>query len=546
MYWLAQQAAKLGSRIALATDDTQWTFAQLHERVKSWAVVLGHQQLGNQRCAILSHNDVDLICLIHALSYIAAPVVLLNHRLSSVELAQQLADLDVRCLFHDGANQQLAQDTQAQLHNLDIHDLGISGIKLILIAQINALVNSQINSQINALEKHSLTQNSNHSYHLNVDDLSHNLGLTQGIFFTSGTSGKPKAVPLSYSNHWHSVQATAKHLGINNQDNWLLCLPLFHVGGLSILWRSVILGHGIVLLPRFSVTEVFAALATKNITVASLVPTLLFRLLADAALPQYLPYLQNLKCLLLGGAGTDPKLLQRCQDLQIPICPTYGMTEASSQITTLLPHELALKFGSSGRPLPCNEVKICQGELNKPEDFSENTSSFPNLFANPLTIGEIYIRGGNVFTGYLLNHNSEILTHDSESHSQTWFATGDMGYLDQDGYLYVLNRRHDLIISGGENIYPIDIETILLRHPAITEACVIGVDHHEWGQQVVAIIVATEPLTMTKIQEFCVSQGLGRYKLPKQLIQWDNLPKTATGKLSRQILKALIKPLVTD
>ena len=330
-------------------------------------------------------------------------------------------------------------------------------------------------------------------------------------------------------------------MGINAQDNWLLCLPLFHVGGVSILWRSVILGHGIVLLPRFSVGAVFDALATNNITVISLVPTLLFRLLADPELPQYLSYLQNLKCLLLGGTATDPQLLQRCRDLGIPICPTYGMTEASSQITTLLPHELSHRFGSSGRPLSCIEIAIRDFNLEHQQDHSHNL--------DPYSIGEIYIRGKNVFSGYLhqtMENNPEnslelpkppLLSNNSEQYSQEWFATGDIGYLDDDGYLYVLNRRHDLIISGGENIYPTEIEAILLRHPAITEACVIGTAQSEWGQQVTAVIVADEYLTLLDVQTFCETEGLGRYKLPKQLFQWDSLPKTATGKLSRQTVR---------
>jgi O-succinylbenzoic acid--CoA ligase len=521
MHWLAKQAQIAGSQIALVTDDMQWTFAQLHQRVNQWANVLEQWHLRNQRCAVLSHNDPDLICLIHALSYVAAPVVFLNHRLSAVELAQQLASLNVKYLFHDANHNQLAEEIQIQLTNL-----GTLAINLVAIKEINPKTQ----------QKPQLEFDDSYPDYLHFD-----LDQIQGIFFTSGTSGKPKAVPLTYSNHYHSAQATAKHLGINAQDNWLLCLPLFHVGGVSILWRSVILGHGIVLLPRFSVGAVFDALDTKRITIISLVPTLLFRLLADPELPQYLPYLQNLKCLLLGGATTDPQLLQRCRDLGIPICPTYGMTEASSQITTLLPHELSHRFGSSGRPLSCIEIAIRDFNLERQQDHSHNL--------DPYSIGEIYIRGKNVFSGYLhqiMENNPEnslelpkppLLANNSEQYSQEWFATGDIGYLDDDGYLYVLNRRHDLIISGGENIYPTEIEAILLRHPAITEACVIGTAHSEWGQQVTAVIVADEYLTLLDVQTFCETEGLGRYKLPKQLFQWDSLPKTATGKLSRQTVR---------
>jgi len=525
MHWLAKQAQTAGSHFALVTDDVQWTFAQLHQRVSQWAKVLEQWHLRNQRCSVLSHNDADLICLLYALSYVAAPVVLLNHRLSAVELAQQLASLNVKYLFHDLNNNQLAENIQIQLSNSGTLAINLA-INLVAITEINPKAQRETEIEFHDSDPEYL--------HFNLDRI-------QGIFFTSGTSGKSKPVPLTYRNHYHSAQATAKHLGINAQDNWLLCLPLFHVGGVSILWRSVILGHGVVLLPRFSVGAVFDALTTKGITIVSLVPTLLFRLLADPELPQYLPYLQNLKCLLLGGAATDPQLLQRCRDLEIPICPTYGMTEASSQITTLLPHELSHKFGSSGRPLPCIEIAIRDFDLEHQQKHAQNLDSY--------SVGEIYIRGKNVFSGYLRQstennlelQESLLLSGNSEPYTkqdiQEWFATGDMGYLDDDGYLYVLNRRHDLIISGGENIYPAEVEAILLRHQAITEACVIGTAHPEWGQQVTAIIVADKCLTLLDVQAFCEVAGLGRYKLPKQLFQWDGLPKTATGKLSRQTIR---------
>ena len=513
IHWLAQQAQTARERIALVHHTSSWTFAQWHQWVRRRAAILQHLHLSHQRCAVLSHNDPDLLCLIYALSYITAPVIVLNHRLSAMELAQQLIDIEVTCLLYDVAHTQLALDTSQQLDN----------------ARNNASINLLSITELRKLEQKE-TDSSPDLISLDPEDVFLDLTAMQGIFCTSGTSGKPKAVPLTYGNHWHSAQATAAHLGINQQDCWLLCLPLCHVGGLSILWRSVILGHGIVLLPSFSVAAVFQALATTKVTVISLVPTLLFRLLTDPALPHYLSYLQNLKCILLGGAALDPQLWQRCQELKIPICPTYGMTEAASQITTLLPHELANKFGSSGRPLPCTQIEI--RDLH-----SENAKKLM-----PFVAGEIYLKGHNIFGGYLGRQDlatSQIKTNLGMNLDQ-WFATGDIGYLDDHGYLYVLNRRHDLIISGGENIYPVEIEAVLLRHGAISEACVIGVDHPEWGQQVTAVVVTQTALNLLEIQRFCELAGLGRYKLPRKLFCWDNLPKTASGKIARQIVKKMV------
>jgi O-succinylbenzoic acid--CoA ligase len=279
------------------------------------------------------------------------------------------------------------------------------------------------------------------------------------------------------------------------------------VGGLAIAWRSVINGTKITLLPKFDEQEVLTAIASEQVTLISLVPTMLTRLLNH---PQW-QNLQKLRAILLGGAPASPELIEQCLQLNLPIMPTYGMTETASQITTLLPHEVTTKRGSSGLPLFGNQLRIVDDQQ---QDLEVGA------------IGQILVQGASVMNGYL--HQSENAIQDG------WLHTGDLGYCDRNGYLYVVSRRSDLIISGGENIYPTEIEAILLTHPAIAEACVIGICDREWGQIVAAAIVTKTQLSLQEIRSFCEQKSLARYKLPKSIYIWKTLPKTASGKLLRQ------------
>jgi O-succinylbenzoic acid--CoA ligase len=191
------------------------------------------------------------------------------------------------------------------------------------------------------------------------------------------------------------------------------------------------------------------------------------------------------------------------------------MTETASQITTLTAHEVKLKRGSSGLPLFGNQIRI----------VAEDHTELPDG-----AIGQILVRGASVMTGYL-NYP------ESKSIQDGWLHTGDLGYCDRNGYLYVVSRRSDLIISGGENIYPSEIESILLEHSAIIEACVVGISDREWGESVAAVIVTEVEISLAEVRNFCEQKSLSRYKLPKSIHIWDSLPKSASGKLLRQNIR---------
>jgi O-succinylbenzoic acid--CoA ligase len=490
--WLSQRAIQKKSAIALIFRSSsnqeveRWTYAELEAEVNYW--VEGLQTLGiksGDRVGLLLTNHPQYLMVVHALVKCEAIAVFLNIRLTAEEIRWQIEDSQVKYLLFDKL-------TKLTANSLD--------------QQIERLIVSEISD---ASPKCFQPNNSFGGENINLEN-------TQGIFYTSGTTGKPKAVPLTYNNHFHSAIASALNLGVEPIDNWLLCMPLFHVGGLAIAWRSVINGTTIALLPKFDEQEVLDAIASEQVTLISLVPTMLSRLLAH---PQW-QSLQNLRAILLGGAPASSELIERCLQLNLPISPTYGMTETASQLTTLSPYEVAAKVGSSGLPLFGNKLRIVDDNR---EDVAVGA------------IGQILVQGASVMNGYLNQPENNTI-------QDGWLHTGDLGYLDRDGYLYVVSRRSDLIVSGGENIYPSEIESILLAHPAIAEVCIVGISDREWGEIVTAIIVSNEQLSLTEIRNFCELRSLARYKLPKSIYIWESLPKTASGKLLRQEIRDRLEP----
>ncbi|HEY3057595.1 MAG TPA: o-succinylbenzoate--CoA ligase [Chloroflexota bacterium] len=321
------------------------------------------------------------------------------------------------------------------------------------------------------------------------------LEATHSIVYTSGTSGTPKGAILTYGNHWWSAVASAMNLGTLPTDRWLACLPLFHVGGLAILLRGVIYGTHVVLHDRFDPHPVNQAI-DQGVTHVSVVSTMLQRMLDHRAGHSYPG---TLRCVLLGGGPAPLPLLERALAAGAPVFQSYGLTETASQVATLAPEDIQRKLGSAGKPLMGTQLRIVDGEIQ--------------------------VRGPVVSPGYLHQRT------DGE-----WLRTGDLGYLDDEGYLYVQDRRSDLIVSGGENVYPAEVEAALLAHPAVEDAGVFGVADAEWGQTVAAALVLREPASADDILAFC-RRRLAGYKLPKRLEFVEVLPRNAAGKLLRRELR---------
>ncbi len=307
------------------------------------------------------------------------------------------------------------------------------------------------------------------------------------ILHTSGTSGRPRPVELSYANHHASAQASAGHLGVEDDDRWLGVLPLFHVGGLAVLLRSVIYATTAVLHERFDPVRVRDAFAAGGVTLASLVPTMLTRL-REAGLERAAP---ELRAILLGGGPIPDGLLDWAAAAGLPVSPTYGMTETASQVVTAPPGE------RSGRPLPGVELRTGDD-------------------------GEIMVRGPMVARGALS--------------ADGWLHTGDRGHIDAEGRLHVDGRLKEIIVTGGENVSPVEVEEALLTHPAVADAGVAGVPDAEWGEAITAFVVLSSEASGEELRAW-TRERLAAHKVPKRVERVTELPRNATGKLLRDRLR---------
>jgi o-succinylbenzoate---CoA ligase len=427
-------------------------------------------------------GDAGFAAWFHAIALVRRTVLPLNLRLTAGELAQQLADARVGWLLGAAGDARLA-DLAAQ----------VPGLQSVVAPRLDELP-----AQRAALPGEDPA----------ADDAE-----TLAVLYTSGTSGRPKGACLGWRNFLASAEAAEERLGAAVAERWLACMPLFHVGGLSILMRSVRFGGPVRLLPRFDVAEVSDALDTGDIAGVSLVPTMLSRLLAHR---RGRPAPPGLRVLLLGGAAAAPELLGRALAAGYPVCPTYGLTEACSQVATAPPPSTGATRPRPMRPMQGTELRIVLDGRDAPTGAP----------------GEILVRGPTVMRGYL---------HDSESTARAlqggWLHTGDIGCLDADGGLQVLDRRDDLIVSGGENVYPAEIEAVLLEHPSVVDAGVAGIPDADLGARVVAWIVTAPGTTpdVEALQRYCRGRLAG-FKQPREFRCVEALPRNAAGKLQRKRL----------
>src|SRR5690625_1101668 len=323
------------------------------------------------------------------------------------------------------------------------------------------------------------------------------------IMYTSGTTGLPKAVGHTYGNHWWSAISSGLNLGIHADDKWLSPLPMNHVCGLSVFIKSIIYGMSVYLLPHYNKERLSNVLHEKEITIASLV-TLMLADYLDSLEGQTSP--AKLRAILLGGGSVPETLLNKAKDKKIPLFQSYGMTETSSQIATIRPTDNIRKLGSAGKPLMPAEVKV-------------------NAKTND--IGEVLVKGPMVISNYFNNEEAT-----AESFKEGWLKTGDLGYLDEENLLYIVDRRSDLIISVGENIYPTEIESTLLNHNNIKEVAVVKKTDDKFGYVPAAFIVLKNKNYKPDFSSY-LKDSLAKYKQPKEYIFIDELPRTASNKVKR-------------
>ena len=506
--WLDVRAGRTPYALALSDGRRTWTYAQLSLDARRRAARLAARLDGDNYVAFLANTSAEYALWLIAAQTLGVPAIPLNTRLSARELAAQLSDCGPSLLLYDGALESLVDRT------IDIIARGASTPPRTLDFD-TARAGDPVDEQ--TLKARLLPR-------YEADRLA-------TIMYTSGSTGTPKGVLQTLGNHGYSAMLCHDNLGFSVDDLWGCPTPLFHMSGLSILMRSLACGVGVRLYNRFDASTLNDELLSGSVTCLSAVTYQIERLLDDLQTRPVCTYPATLQFVLQGGGPLSLDTLERCRAAHMPVVQSFGMTETASQVVALSTHTAALKPGSSGRPLAGVQLRIADQSTNDDAPLPPNTS------------GRILLKSPTIAVGYF--NQPERFSSSFTEHG--WFDTRDLGRIDEEGYLYVDCRLADLIVSGGENIYPAEVEAVLAQHPSIAEAAVVGEPNERWGSVPVAVCVPqiswsldSTPLpSLDDIRSFC-RQRLAPYKCPHRLVWTEALPTTASGKLKRHAVLEMV------
>jgi len=511
MYTLADLprngAALYGHRTAVVFEGTTMSYAELNRRVNRAAhALIGFGVRPGERIAILADNSERYLEAYLAAAKLGVSVTPLNIRLSDRELDHIVRDSEaVAIVAGDGYEKQALGLLSAPAVRLGLSlDHDIDGLHSYAEAVVHA----------------SSDEPDPERYQVSEDDLA-------VLMYTGGTTGSPKGVMLSHRNVMTAAIATVMHCGFTKDDATCFVLPIFHVSWWPVI-SLLLVGGKVVIVRKPDVPEILRLIQDERCTHMNLVPTL-YRLLLDAA-PVGSHDLSSLRILTYAGSPFPVEVLRRAIDVFGPVfVQGYGATETAGGPITMFAaddHHLtgpdADLLASAGKPAVCSQVKIV-------DDADERLG--------PGRIGEVCARGKHIMTGYWKNPE---LT--GKALQGGWYHTGDLGYLDERGYLFLTDRKADMIITGGENVYPTEVENVLYTHPAVLECSVVGVPNQRWIEIVHAVVVPRDNVEVSaeEIIEHC-HRSLAGYKCPKKVTFVSALPQTAIGKISRKAIKDMVR-----
>jgi acyl-CoA synthetase (AMP-forming)/AMP-acid ligase II len=492
---LAHHADRFPDRPCLLQGEEVITYGALEGRAARTAAGLRAQGLGRgQVVAVLLHNCPEFVELMFAVSRIGAVFMPINWRLAGDEVAYIVEHAGARCLVSEPALAELAEAARP----------GLAGAPLVSVGDPPAgwtpFASLRERGPAPPIEE------------VAGDDL-------HRLMYTSGTTAHPKGVMISYANlYWKNV-AHLVEFGFTGADRGLACGPLYHVGALDLTTTTLLYAGGSVEIHRtFEADRVLAALERRGISTVWLAPAMVNQLLAHPTLEQR--DLSGVRVVIDGGEKMPLPLIERLVRAfpNAWFADAYGLTETVSGDTFLDRARTIDKLGSVGKPCLHLEVAI----------WDEQDRPLP-----PETLGEIVLRGPKVFGGYWRDPEAT-----RAAFRGGWFHTGDIGRLDADGALYIVDRKKDLIISGGENIASPEVERVLYEHPAVLEASVVGRPDPRWGEVPVAFVVlrAGDRAEAAELQAFC-RERLARFKVPRAVHFVDVLPRNPSGKVLKRVLR---------
>ncbi len=497
-------------RELIVFEGKRLTFEQTNERVNRLTNAL--YKLGiqkNDRIGILQVNCDQYVETYFAAAKLGAIFVPLNFRAKSNELSYMISNAEVKLLFVGRRYLEMVNNMLPELP---------------MIEQCVSLEEENTET----LYYEDLIRSSS------PDDFTGEVGdddITI-LMYTAGTTGRPKGVPLKHSGFVAYVLDNVEPPNPEIEERNLLTVPLYHVAGMQAMLAGVYGGRTLVMMRQFEVKEWLETVQRERATRAMLVPTMLKWVINDPDFKQY--DLKSLQVITYGAAPMPFDVIKKAlQEMPwVRFINAFGQTETASTITTLGPEDHLIEgteeeiekklkrlTSSIGKPLPDVEVKI----------VNEEGKDLP-----PFEVGEILARGSRIMTGYWKDDEktSQVITKDG------WLRTGDEGWMDEDGYIYLAGRGDDMIIRGGENISPEEVENVLHSHPDIEEVAVIGIPDPEWGQEPRAVVVLKKGKTTTEedIMEYCRSRLAG-FKRPRSVVFLDSLPRNPMGKILKKDLR---------
>lgn len=491
--FLAKRASLSPKKEALVLGDVRLTWKQLNERSNRLAVAMA--ELGvtrGDRVALLALNEVEFFDLYFGLGKIGAILVPVNHRLAGPEIEYIVNDCQARVFIFGPEFTQVAESIRDRLPCE--HLVALADDAPDYARSYKSLVSGAPDAEpeIDAGGDDTLT-----------------------ILYTSGTTGRPKGAELTHDGYFGTsvtLRATFGDIG----EVLLMPLPLFHIGGLAPVPMCVHFGMKMVFQRAFDPKNFLELMGREKVTWFGSVPQILMFL---RQVPDFDKYgWDTVKMALVYAAPVPVTLIREYAAAGIEVRQLYGMTECTGPATVIDSENAIEKAGSCGLPFFHNEIRVVDMDGND---------------VGPNELGEVLIAGNNLMKGYWNNPGAT-----AETIKDGWLYSGDMARMDEDGFLYIMDRKKDMIISGGENIYPAEIEDLLMSHPKIADVGVIGTPDEKWGESVKAIVVLRqgESLSQEELIDWCQGK-IARFKIPKKVVFTEEIPRTPTGKILKRVLR---------
>jgi fatty-acyl-CoA synthase len=481
--WVSDRARSTPGRVAIECGTLRWTYAELeHETTRLAAGLRARGLRPGDRVGTLTYNSAEHVAVLFACARLGLILQPLSWRLTAPELAYQLADGEPSLVLATAELTELARAAAGSLPvvALELEQLAADGEPGEAVLDDDALL----------------------------------------LVYTGGTTGRSKGAVLTHANCFWTNLSLDGHVGLGSDDVVLQMLPQFHVGGWNVLpLLAVWKGARLVIQPTFDPAQALALIEQKHVTATMGVPAN-YQFMADA--PGFeTSDVSTLRRAIVGGAPMPTTLIERWGARGVGIAQGYGLTEAAPNVLCLAPEDALRKAGCAGMPYPHVDVALRDAATER--------------FVGGVGTGELVVRGPNVFAGYWRapGATAEVL-------ADGWLLTGDIAERDPDGCYRIVGRSKEMLVSGGENVYPVEIEDVLHAHPAVAEAAVVGVPDERWGEAAVAFVALRAGVSVTEeeLVEHCRAR-LATFKVPRSVRLVGALPRSALGKVRKDELRLL-------